>query len=93
MIRKKKGKRIITFENEICTEFDEERDVPFEVVGAGNIILSVDNNHQCGGIQGFSFGAEWGRFGYTGGVISNEEAIRLAKYILRVNNLNNLLED
>lgn len=64
----------------------------FDVLGAGKIRISNDNKWQCSEM-GFSFGVEWGQHGFAGGVISNEEAIKLAKHIFRVNNLNTLLDE
>lgn len=61
-------------------------DVYFEVVGAGKIEISKFDGVQCGGKLGFSFGVEWGRNEYTGGVLSREEAIRLAEHILKYTN-------
>lgn len=74
------------------TEFDNSIYEPFEVKGAGNLIFSNDASTSCGGVVGFSIGAEWGEHGYIGGVISKEEAIRLAKHIMRTVNLDNLLD-
>jgi len=54
-----------------------------DVVGAGKIEISKSNEVRCGGKTGFSFGVEWGQHGYTGGLLSKEEAIRLAEYILQ----------
>ena len=62
----------------------------FEVAGAGNIQISIDPTCSTGGAKGFSFGVQWGRHGYTGGVIDKEEAIKLAKHIMRSINLNEL---
>lgn len=54
----------------------------FEVVGAGDIIISVNANSHCGHRAGFSFGVSWGRHGGVGGVLPRMEAIRLAEFIL-----------
>lgn len=74
----------------ISTRYEEERYEEFEVKGAGGLIIGNSADTSCGGIKGFSIGAEWGRFGYTGGVISKEEAVRLARHILRIANLEEL---
>jgi len=58
-------------------------DLYFDVVGAGNIQISKSAEYQCGGKIGFSFGVEWGTHGYTGGVLSQEEAVKLAEHILK----------
>ena len=62
----------------------------FSVRGAGMIQISDECNASTGGVTGFSFGVEWGQFGYAAGVLSKEEAIKLAKHILRSINLNEL---
>ena len=59
------------------------KDEYFEVIGAGKIEISKFDGVQCGGKLGFSFGVEWGRHGYTGGLLSREEAIKLAEHILK----------
>jgi len=59
-----------------------ERYLYFDVLGAGQIEISESANWQCGGKTGFGFGVEWGKHGYAGGVISREEAIKLAEFIL-----------
>ena len=56
----------------------------FEVIGAGQIEISHSSEVHCGGETGFSFGVEWGEYGFAGGVLSKEEAIKLAEHILRV---------
>jgi hypothetical protein len=76
----------------MCEEIEELYN-EYEVVGAGKLRISKENTAQCGGKVGFSFGVEWGQHGFAGGVISNEEAVRLAKHILRVNNLSQLLDE
>jgi hypothetical protein len=67
--------------------------VYFTVPGAGEIQLSRSTSVRTGGVEGFSFGVEWGRHGYAGGVLSKEEGIRLANFILRSVNLDKLIED
>ena len=76
----------------MCEEIEELYN-EYEVVGAGKLRISKENKSRCGGKVGFSFGVEWGQHGFAGGVISNEEAVRLAKHILRVNNLSQLLDE
>ena len=65
----------------------------FDVPGAGKIRLSLDTNCRTAGVDGFSFGVEWGQHGYAGGVLSKEESVKLAKFILRTVNLENLLDN
>lgn len=62
----------------------------FDVPGAGKIQISKDPTYRTGDANGFAFGVEWGKHGYTGGVIDKEEAIRLARHIMRSVNLNKL---
>lgn len=64
----------------------------FDVPGAGKIQLSYSTSCTTGGVEGFSFGVEWGRHGYAGGVLSKEESIKLANFILRSINLDKLIE-
>ena len=54
----------------------------FEVNGAGQIILGGNANTICGTQAGFHFGVTWGRHGEVGGMISREEAKRMAEFIL-----------
>jgi len=54
----------------------------FRVNGAGKIQITDDYKYSCGGEEGFSFGVEWGKHGFTGGVLPKEEAKRLAEHIL-----------
>lgn len=56
----------------------------FPVAGAGEIRISKDCCNSCGGVVGFGIGVSWGRFGFTGGVISRSEARQMAEYILEV---------
>jgi hypothetical protein len=65
----------------------------FDVPGAGKIQLSYSTSVRTGGVEGFSFGVEWGRHEYVGGVLSKEEGVRLANFILRSVNLDKLIED
>ena len=64
-----------------------ERNTPpsvyFEVPGAGDICISESCHHLTGGVIGFSFGVEWGKYGYTGGVLGRDEAKRMAEFILQ----------
>ena len=65
-------------------------DIYFEVIGAGKIEISISSNYCCGGQRGFSFGVEWGRHDYAGGVLSRQEAIKLAEHILKYADVKNL---
>lgn len=53
-----------------------------DVVGAGTISISDSPYHGCGRVHGFSFGVSWGYYGLIGGVMSREEAMKLAHHIL-----------
>jgi hypothetical protein len=55
----------------------------FEVPGAGDICMSESCHHSTGQVVGFSFGVEWGRHGFCGGVIGRDEAKRMAEFILQ----------
>lgn len=63
-----------------------QQKVFFNVAGAGSIYMSDDGWHTTGGEDdphvGFSFGVEWGRHGFTGGVLGREEAKKMAEFIL-----------
>jgi hypothetical protein len=65
---------------------DEEKeliaDIDYDIRGAGILKLGKYNIASTGAVTGFSFGVSWGRYGYAGGVLSNEEARRLAEHIL-----------
>jgi hypothetical protein len=79
-------------------DFTEESQIEMEYVyftvpGAGEIRLSRSTSFRTGGVEGFSFGVEWGEHGYAGGVLSKEEGVRLANFILRSINLDKLIED
>ena len=65
----------------------------FEVLGAGKIGISKSADHCCGGKEGFSIGVEWGKYGFAGGVISKEEAIKLADHILKLTNIKKLRKE
>jgi hypothetical protein len=54
----------------------------FPVTGAGEIAISEYALCSCGDSVGFSIGVSWGKYGYSGGVISREEAAKLAYFIL-----------
>lgn len=54
----------------------------FEVAGAGKIQIGKNCLSRTGRSFGFSFGVEWGRFGYAGGVLDREDAKKLAEHIL-----------
>ena len=62
-----------------------------DVAGAGKIEISKLADWSCGGETGFSFGVEWGNNGYTGGLISKDDAIKLAEHILNVTGYKNKL--
>jgi hypothetical protein len=55
----------------------------FEVSGAGDICMSESCHDSTGQVIGFSFGVEWGRYGFFGGVIGRDEAKRMAEFILQ----------
>jgi hypothetical protein len=67
--------------------------VYFTIPGAGEIRLSRSTSFTTGGVEGFTFGVEWGEYGYSGGVLSKEEGVKLANFILRSVNLDKLIED
>lgn len=54
----------------------------FNVIGAGVIDFGPNAFSRCKGVYGFAFGCSWGRYGYTGGVIGREEALRMANFII-----------
>lgn len=49
--------------------------------GAGILELSKLPNWQTERITGFHLGVEWGKHGFAGGVLSQEDAIKLAEHI------------
>ena len=60
-----------------------ETNLEFEVFGAGQLRISKSNKWECGCVEGFSIGVNWGKHGMNfGGVISNEQAKLLAEHIL-----------
>ena len=65
----------------IKTEFSKE--LEFEIIGAGSLRISESNKCKCGGKEGFYFGVSWTESPFIGGVISNDEAIKLAEHILK----------
>lgn len=71
-------------------KYYEENYEYFDVPGAGKIQISNEPTSMTGGAVGFSFGVEWGQYGYSGGVIDKKEAVRLARHILRSVNLSEL---
>ena len=77
----------------MCIQKGDNDYVDYEVIGAGNLRISNSCTGQCGVKKGFSVGVEWGKHGYAGGVISNEDAIKLARHILRTVNLGELIPD
>ena len=70
-------------ENDDYKKRNNPSSVYFEVPGAGDIRISESCHHGTGGVMGFSFGVEWGKYGYTGGVIGRDEAKRMAEFILQ----------
>jgi len=54
----------------------------FDVPGAGLIAISEDCHRTTGKVAGFSFGVEWGVYGFCGGVLGRDEAKKLAEFIL-----------
>ena len=66
----------------------------FDVPGAGDICISEDCHHSTGKVVGFSFGVEWGRYGFSGGVIGRDEAKRMAEFILsKCNEVSETMEE
>jgi hypothetical protein len=57
------------------------------------LIIANNASTRCSGATGFSIGVEWGQHGYAGGVLSKEDAISLAKHIMRIVNLDDLLDE
>lgn len=55
----------------------------FKMQGSDNLEISEENTWQCGGEVGFHFSYEK----ECGGVLSNEEARKLAEHILKVLNI------
>jgi len=53
-------------------------------------MISESAQWSCEGKKGFSFGVEWSQYGYSGGVISKEDAIKLAEHILKHVNIKKL---
>jgi len=54
----------------------------FTVNGAGDIRISTHCKYQCALREGFMFGVEWGKHGFVGGLLSKEDAKKLAEHIL-----------
>jgi len=54
----------------------------FDVPGAGKICISGTAHNRTGNVVGFSFGVEWGAYGFNGGVLSRSEAKKMAEFIL-----------
>jgi len=59
-------------------------DLFVEVLGAGKMKISKSINHYCGGTFGFSIEPSWTAYGYSGGVMSHEDARKMATMILDV---------
>lgn len=55
----------------------------FPISGAGKIKLSHSRNASCGGAVGFTFGVSWTDYPYIGGVLDQEDAEKLAHFILK----------
>lgn len=72
-------------------KYNKENYEYFDVPGAGKIQISKEPTSTTGGVVGFSFGVQWGKYGYAGGVIDKKEAVRLARHILRSVNLDELI--
>lgn len=49
---------------------------------SGDIRISNDHNYGSGNINGFDFSVEWGEFGFLGGILSEEDSLKLASHIL-----------
>lgn len=62
---------------------DPERYIYLDIIGAGKLEISKSETYICGGEIGFSFGVEWGKHGYAGGIISQKNALKLAEHILK----------
>lgn len=60
-----------------------EPSIYFDVPGGGKIRMSENGHSVCGKAVGFSFGVEWGRYGYCGGVLGRDEAKRMAEFIIQ----------
>jgi len=73
--------KLIEMKRELDTEFYRE----YETQGMGNLWVSISNQWQCGGRTGFSISIG----GEPGGVLPNEEALKLANYILETINKDN----
>jgi len=54
----------------------------FKVLNAGTLKISKTNDYTKDNITGFNIGVSWGKLGYAGGVISNEDALKLANHII-----------
>lgn len=67
--------------------------VDYEVIGAGNLRISKSCTWQCGGEQGFSIGVEWGKNGYAGGLLPKDDAVMLARHIIRTVGLEEVVPD
>lgn len=66
-----------------------DSDINIEVVGAGVLRVSKYDGCRCGGVIGYSIGVEWGSHGFAGGVMSREDAIKLALHILKTSAMDN----
>lgn len=70
-------------EEYVIVEEDSERYIYLDVIDAGKLEISKSSTYLCGCEEGFSFGVQWGKHGYAGGVISQKNALKLAEHILR----------
>jgi len=70
-------------QNQDYIKNDNEPSLYFKVAGAGDICMSERCNRLTGDVLGFSFGVEWGRYGFIGGVIGIDEAKRMSEFILQ----------
>lgn len=69
-------------DNEVFSIKEAEGCTNFEVIGAGGLRISNNNKCLCGNEHGFRFEVSWGLHGYAGGVLSNNEAKKLARHII-----------
>ena len=60
----------------------KEKYLYFEVPGAGKIQISDHCHCLISSAVGFSFGVEWTKHKYVGGVLGRDEALRMANYII-----------
>jgi hypothetical protein len=80
-------KRLFGIKKSIIVKYDEKMNLSykvslFKVTGAGQILISNQCHFYCHGKTGFDFSVEWGKYGYSGGVLPKDEAKKLAEHIL-----------